>query len=53
LINSLGQFRVHGYDSSSTLTIHQLELDRDGYGGRRITGRPEWHNLVMFIARLE
>jgi hypothetical protein len=33
--------------------IHQLEIGRDDYRGRRITGYPERHNPVMFIARLE
>jgi hypothetical protein len=33
--------------------IHQLEIGSDDYGNRRITGRPKWHNPVMFIARLE
>jgi hypothetical protein len=35
------------------LTIHQLEIGRDDYGGRHFTDRPEWHNPVMFIARIE
>jgi hypothetical protein len=33
--------------------IHQIEIGRDDYDGRRITGRPEWHNPVMFIAGIE
>jgi len=35
------------------LMIHQLELGKGDYGERHITGRPGWHNPVMFIARLE
>jgi len=33
--------------------IHQIEIGRDDNGSRRITGRPEWHNPVMFIVGIE
>jgi hypothetical protein len=33
--------------------IHQLEIDRHDYSGRRITDCPDWHNPATFIAWIE
>ena len=35
------------------LMIHQLQIGRHDYGGRRVTGCPEWHNPAMFIVWTE